>query len=403
MAPSVVTLYPFRADAIVHVPAVNQSYKLAPSSIECKLLKPLMSGGWPLWEPSTNKMVQSATVIFRRFQPSATTSGPATKVSLGHILNTMSLGKVPTERLFAAENQVIDSLILVKDVIIPEHLGQALLGAHCKKWRQACVAELDQMAARDVWEVVEKKPGMKTIGPWWVFDLKQNTDGSAKLFKPRLVAHGDRQRPGVDCTETYTPTASLMSLHLVLATAALKNWRVASFNVSGMYLYSLVDETVLVEPLVNFLPELHLKKALYGMRQAGRCWWKFLSGILGWMGFVVTEVNQLLYIFQNESAIIAIWVHVDNGVVISNLPDSMSDFKSALCAELDIKWSDELQQIVGLKCVIGEGEVATAQQQLTDSILEAYPRPVLRQNSPLLLLPVGGLIPDEDTLDPTPF
>ncbi|MBW0539836.1 hypothetical protein O181_079551 [Austropuccinia psidii MF-1] len=186
----------------------------------------------------------------------------------------------------------------------------------------------------------------------------------------------------------YAPTASLMSLRLVLATAALRNWRVASFNVSGAYLYSPVEETVLIEPQVDFLPELwgkalRLKKALYGMQQAGRCLWKFLSGILNQMGFVATEVNQSLYIFQNEGAVIAIWVHVDNGVIISNLPDKISDFKTVLCAKLDIKWSDKVQQTFGLECAIGEGEVAIAQWRLTDSILNAYPRLVLRQDSPL--------------------
>ncbi|MBW0559583.1 hypothetical protein O181_099298 [Austropuccinia psidii MF-1] len=48
----------------------------------------------------------------------------------------------------------IDSLVLVKDVSIPEHLGQALSGRHRKKLRQACLAKLDKMATREVWEAV---------------------------------------------------------------------------------------------------------------------------------------------------------------------------------------------------------------------------------------------------------
>ncbi|MBW0584901.1 hypothetical protein O181_124616 [Austropuccinia psidii MF-1] len=121
------------------------------------------------------------------------------------------------------------------------------------------------------------------------------------------------------------------------------------------------------------------------------------------MGFVATEVDQSLYIFRNEEAVIAIWVHVDNSVVISNLLDKVSDFKTTLCAELDIKWLDKVQRIVGLECVIGEGELAIAQWHLTNSILNAYPRPVLWRDSPLPTLPVGSLVPDEAILDPTPF
>ncbi|MBW0481815.1 hypothetical protein O181_021530 [Austropuccinia psidii MF-1] len=107
-----------------------------------------MSGHWLLWEPSTNKMVQSASIIFPQFQSSTKSSKPAAKGFLEHVVNTMSLGEVPMECFFAAENQEINSLILVKDVSIPKHLGQALLGPHHKKWRQACIAKLDQMSGK---------------------------------------------------------------------------------------------------------------------------------------------------------------------------------------------------------------------------------------------------------------
>ncbi|MBW0480550.1 hypothetical protein O181_020265 [Austropuccinia psidii MF-1] len=54
--------------AIVHVPAVQQPHKLAPRGIACCLLKPLMTGSWLLWEPKSNKMIQSAIPIIGRPQ-----------------------------------------------------------------------------------------------------------------------------------------------------------------------------------------------------------------------------------------------------------------------------------------------------------------------------------------------
>ncbi|MBW0497126.1 hypothetical protein O181_036841 [Austropuccinia psidii MF-1] len=130
-----------------------------------------MMGGWLLWEPSTNKMVQLASIIFLQFQSSKVLLAPVAKSSLSHIINTMSLGEVPMEQYLAAENRAIDSLVLLKDINIPNHLGQALSGPHREDWKRVCMAELDQMVARDVWDV-EKKPHMKTIGHQWVFDVK---------------------------------------------------------------------------------------------------------------------------------------------------------------------------------------------------------------------------------------
>ncbi|MBW0495641.1 hypothetical protein O181_035356 [Austropuccinia psidii MF-1] len=270
-APSIATLYPHGADAVVHRPAVHQCGQLKPGAVNCKLLRLLMSGGWLLWDQHTNKMVHSASVIFPQFQKSRQADTPA-KGSHTHIINTMLLSKVPTEQYFEEENRAIASLPLVKDMKIPNHLGQALSGPHRDHWRTACLTELAQMAKRDMCDVMVKEPGMKTIGHQWVFDLKTNTNGSIVKFKARLVAHGDKQHPGVDCTETYAPTASLMSLCLMLATTVLNSWQVASFDMSGAYLYSPIDKCVLVEPPTYFMPELRskvlsLKKALYGMQQ----------------------------------------------------------------------------------------------------------------------------------------
>ncbi|MBW0478213.1 hypothetical protein O181_017928 [Austropuccinia psidii MF-1] len=349
--PSILVVYPFGVETLVHIQAVHQRHKLDSREIECKLVKPLLSGGWLLWEPSTNKMVQSASVIFPQFQPANTAQESSNKGSLRHIVSTVLLGEVPTEKYFESENQAIDLILMAKDVNIPTHLGKALSGAYQENWKAACQAELDQMATRDVWEVLPKLPGMKTIGHCWVFDLKCNLDGTVEEFKARLVARGDRQRPGIDCAKTYTPTASLMSLRPLMGTAVLKGWQVASFNVSGAYLYSPVKECILMEPLVDFLPALwgkvlHLKKALYGMRQAGR---------------------------------------------------------NALCSELNIKWSEKLTQIVGLECVISKGEVVMTQKRLTEGILEAYPQQLIRRDAPLPVLPVGGMTPTAKALDPTPF
>ncbi|MBW0542200.1 hypothetical protein O181_081915 [Austropuccinia psidii MF-1] len=93
-----------------------------------------MSGSWLLWDQQTNKMVQSMSVIFPQFQTSRQADTPI-RGSLMHIMNAMLLGKVLTEQYFEEENRAIASLPLVKDVKIPNHLGQVLSGPHRKHWR----------------------------------------------------------------------------------------------------------------------------------------------------------------------------------------------------------------------------------------------------------------------------
>ncbi|MBW0587856.1 hypothetical protein O181_127571 [Austropuccinia psidii MF-1] len=91
------------------------------------------------------------------------------------------------------------------------------------------------------------------------------------------------------------------------------------------------------------------------------------------MGFSAMEVNQSLYIFRSGKTIIAIWVHVDDGVFTSNSATAMLDFKCQLCSEVDIKWQDIISQIV------------------------------VKRDSPLPVLPQPSYATKVDVLDTTTF
>ncbi|MBW0562761.1 hypothetical protein O181_102476 [Austropuccinia psidii MF-1] len=89
----------------------------------------------------------------------------------------------------------------------------------------------------------------------------------------------------------------------------------AKFPVSGAYLYSPVEETVYFHPLVELIPEvdgkvMHLCLTLYGMKQVGHCWW-----------LMETKVEQSLHILKHRGHIILVWIHVDDGLVASELGD----------------------------------------------------------------------------------
>ncbi|MBW0465878.1 hypothetical protein O181_005593 [Austropuccinia psidii MF-1] len=191
--PSITTLYPFGVEAIIHLPPNQQEHKLAPRGIPCKLLKPLMMGGWLLWDWKSNKLIQLESIIFPQFQMSKILAGQMRKGTLAHTLNVMVLGEVPTEKYLSTKNKVISSLPLAKDINIPEHLGQALGGPRQGDWRKAFMVELEQIKNRDVWDVINKTPGMTTIVHWWVFDIKRNNNGMVERFKARMVAHSDCQ------------------------------------------------------------------------------------------------------------------------------------------------------------------------------------------------------------------
>jgi hypothetical protein len=70
---------------------------------------------------------------------------------------------------------------------------------------------------------------------------------------------------------------------MLLSLACQHQYPTASFNISSAYLYSPIKEEVYVQPLIELFLQwkgkiMRLKKAMYGTKQAARCWWKFFKG-----------------------------------------------------------------------------------------------------------------------------
>jgi hypothetical protein len=136
------------------------------------------------------------------------------------------------------------------------------------------------------------------VGSKWIFKVKRNADGSVERFKARLVAKGYSQRPGFDFTETFTPTVRYSAVRTILAIAALEDMHIHSLDISNAYLNGVLEEEVYMQ-----LPEgfeaigrpgdvLLLKKATYGLKQAGRVWSKTLADTLTKMDF--TQIKSVL-------------------------------------------------------------------------------------------------------------
>ena len=163
-------------------------------------------------------------------------------------------------------------------------------------WKKACLEELNSLKEFDVWEFLEDDPQLKIAGSRWVFAVKRSSDNMILHFKACFVVQGFTQELGVDCFATFALTASLSSLQLLFALAEINKWEINTFDVSTAYLHSPIDEDIYVWPPVELCPELKgkvlkLKKALYGTKQAPRCWWKLFHAVMEKLAFTVEEIE----------------------------------------------------------------------------------------------------------------
>jgi hypothetical protein len=244
------------------------------------------------------------SVIFPEFQHLPVKKNTK-KGDLDFILNqiTLKLGEEETEVFARDKQQIISELELKEDRRLPSNIKKALASEDSKLWEEAEKYEMKKLTKLEVWEPVKPFPGVKALGCQWVFAIKPGTQGEPKTFRARYIAKGFNQQMGVDCNKTYAPTASLNTLRLLISLANKKDYPTATFDVSSAYLYSPIEEEVYVQPPNELFPELKgkimkLKKAMYGTKQAARCWWQFFKNKMELAGFVASELEPSLYIYR---------------------------------------------------------------------------------------------------------
>jgi hypothetical protein len=81
-----------------------------------------------------------------------------------------------------------------------------------------------------------------------VFVEKRTQDGKLIKLKARYAAKGYAQIAVVKFLDTCAPTATFVSLLLLLTIATKCSWPVYFFNFVAAYLHSLIDKDVWVRP-----------------------------------------------------------------------------------------------------------------------------------------------------------
>jgi transposase InsO family protein len=366
----------FGSYAYVHVVKENR-LKLDERAKQGQVVAHLeTSKGWKFWIPSEGRFIDSALVRFvddehshfakigklgddKEFEspshidPSLERS--ANRLNVNFVMNLMQLGDFSWEFEFHDQELIVDKILELCQfyaISVPKTFKQAMKSPEKDAWSKAIAVELNNLEQMRVWLVRLMPNDKKALNGRWVFATKPDVDGSGICFKARFAAKGFTQVAGVDFNETFAPTATFVALRLLLVIAARNKWPVHSFDFVAAYLNSPIDEEVWVKPPEGLnVPEGHallLQKALYGTRQAARCWWLHLRDVLNKLNYIPSQYDNSLYILRHPSEHGVIWLHVDDGVVTASSESLLKKLEADLKDILKIKWQHSLDSIVGL-------------------------------------------------------
>ncbi|GKD59076.1 retrovirus-related pol polyprotein from transposon TNT 1-94 [Tanacetum coccineum] len=154
--------------------------------------------------------------------------------------------------------------------------------------------------------LVDLPKGKHAIRTKWVYRSKKDERGIVVRNKARLVVQSYTQEEGIDYDEVFAPIARIEAIRLFLAYASFMGFIMYQMDVNNDFLYGTIEAEVYVyqppsfeDP--QFLNKVYkVEKALYGLHQAPRAWYKTLSTYLLENGFRRGTIDKTLFIKKDK-------------------------------------------------------------------------------------------------------
>lgn len=258
---------------------------------------------------------------------------------------------------------------------VPETYSEAtsLDNVNAAQWKQSIQDELLAHEENKTWHLVERPPGVRTIGCKWVFRIKDLPSGP--LYKSRLCAKGCSQTYGIDYTETFAPTVRYDSVRVLLSEAAQHNYEMVQFDVKTAFLYGDISEDIYMTPPEGLeIPSnlvCKLNRSLYGLKQAPRCWNHKFDSLLKKFGFKNSHADKCVYISNVNDNKVYLLLYVDDGLLFSSSKDSLDVVMCELSKILQIKQC-EPKNFVGLQIERSKGCIFIHQTKYIEKLLTKF-------------------------------
>ncbi|GKA66392.1 putative ribonuclease H-like domain-containing protein [Tanacetum coccineum] len=220
------------------------------------------------------------------------------EADLNNLENTMNVSPIPTTRIYKDHP---------KDQIIRD------INSATQTRRMTKISK----------ELSKKQRSKHAIGTKWVYRNKKDEIGIVVRKKARMVAQGYIQEEGIDYDEVFALVAKIEAITLFLAYASFMGFIVYQMDVKSAFLYDTIEEDVYVCQPPGFedpqFPDkvYKVEKALYGLHQAPRAWYKTLSTYLLENRFRKRVIDKTLFIKKSKGNILLVQVmQRDDGIFI---------------------------------------------------------------------------------------
>ena len=245
-------------------------------------------------------------------------------------------------------------------------------------WQRAMDEEVESLLANRTWDEEEVPEGVKLINGKWVYKLKRDLNGNPERYKARWVAKGFQQREGIDFNEVFAPTSKHTTLRALLSIVASRDLELHQLDVTTAFLHGDLEEDIWMKHPTGYdtggkNKACHLRKALYGLRQAPRAWHTKLKGELEGLGFVASGSDPGLYILHQKLDSVYVLVYVDDLLIAGEDEKSIDAVKTTLKTIFKIRELDA-NLFVGIEITRNRsvGTLKVSQRLMASELVSKY-------------------------------
>lgn len=266
---------------------------------------------------------------------------------------------------------MIDQLCYINPNVVVDQLTS---GPDGENWKLAIEDEYRSLMSKNTWTLVRPPPGAQVIGSMWILREKFESDG--KRYKARFVAKGFNQKDA-GSHDTYAPVVHQSSVRLLMSHAITHNMKLYHIDVKTAYLNSNLNETIYIKQPYMFEGGgggdglvCKLNKAIYGLKQAARCWHNTLTNILQEIKFKQLLADSCVFVNEDRSTIVA--VYVDDLLVICERQFNYEQVRDALAGKFKITDKGQVRQFLGMTIEQANNQLRISQIPYIESTLKRF-------------------------------
>lgn len=273
----------------------------------------------------------------------------------------------------------------------PKSYGEA---AKDEKWKEAIMKELKSHEDMETWTPAELPKNKIAIDTKWIFRTKE--DGTKKA---RIVAKGFQQHEENSLDTIYAPVARMSTVRSLIVHSIQNEWNLHQLDIPTAFLNGQIESEIYIktpEGRSNTTDYLRLKRSLYGLKEAPKCWNKRFNQFMLTHGLNRSYNDCCLYYNKD----IWIVVYVDD-ILLTGKDCEVDKMIKKLEEEFSARNMGNPTTFLGLQMTDINGEIKLNQTNLINKLLKVFNM----QNCKGAQTPMerGFQIPENENIIDVPF